>query len=702
MNQPWKASNPPLTAVKPMPQSQAGHSITRVGEMEGTLLVAGGEISHANNNGSPILLYTSQTDTWDVPAGLTKNDTQLIRKSHHAVAVTGKDGALLHGGYENVGPISANPANNTVVSSLITIKPANQFKPLTTAAVSRAQHSPSLARHAMVRTDSGNAIILGGITPTGQPANMTMAYVMNAIDDAPSWRVQPIQGNAPLPRFDFSAVLLNSSTLLVYGGTRDSKSVVDTRTHYLDINSWTWSSPESSGTPPSQGRWGHTATLAFNGVVVIGFGISDGQQPPDEPITLLDTQTNTWITDYTPPTTPISPGGSNGSNDNPGTPTNTPQKKLPFGAVLAIAFLVTIALVGGGFCLLVQRKKRRTRNTLAREVQGDQAPRQALRHQSSFASESSLSRSLRGLFSLGSSATSVGAGRSKRGSGGGSSLALGRSSGRDGIYRMSMQTNPMMVQARLTQRGYSPAKLGYPETVTQQGTGLVQVSAYVYPNQACVETEKDVDDGQETAIVYHSYTQAQKDAIKLAQQQMQKEELAYELPPVVSTTRPSSGLGFYYGSDRRGSGHSLSLSGAGGVGDGGGGAGGKNQGWRKDQQPVLSSPPSSSSLYQSHQQYKPPPPTASVTSHQQQQRYTPPPPSTSNAAATGPVTTPISSPPAIPMATRPTASGRSTAVSGGYQPTLASSPPSHGDQFRGGGVAGQYSHQPLQLNHLEN
>ncbi|KAF9969483.1 hypothetical protein BGZ73_008149 [Actinomortierella ambigua] len=705
--------------------------MTRIGEIEGTLLVTGGESPPTQAPtkdpiGSSILMYTASTGTWQVPPGLTKNDTNLFRKAYHGAVVTGKDGALLHGGYETIMPslVSPNPLNNTVVNSLVSIKPfSNQFKLSTAAAVSRAPGSPILARHTMTLTKDGHAIILGGMNAQGQAANMTSAYVMHAIADAPTWQVQPIHGTAPPPRFDFSVVPLNSTTLLVYGGTRDRSTAVDTATYYLDIPSWTWSCPETKGTPPSQGRWGHSATLIVNGIVVIGFGNAEGG-PPDEPIAILDTQNNAWLTDYTPPAVPISPGsgsgggnsGGSGGGSDSGDPSDPTRKRLPFGAVLAIAFIVTVAVVGGGFYLLVHRKKRRTRNTMAREGQGDQAPRQALRHQGSFASETSLSKSLRGLFSLGAA---KGTGRSKRTGGGGGGAGSGRSTARDSHYRMSMQTNPMMVQARLTQRGYSPAKLGYPDTVVQQGTGLVQVSAYVYPNQACVETEKDVDDGQETAIVYHSLTQAQKDAIKLATQHQQKEELAYELPPVA--TRPGSGLGFYYGSERRGSGYSLTLSGgdgAGGVGDGGL-RGGGNQGWRKDQQPALSSPPSNGSLYQkqSLQQYQPPPPSTptSVSQYQQQQqqqKYMPPPPTTT------PATTSNVPAPAVPLATRPPAPGRSTGAArpsptspggsstsiSGFQPTMASSPPSshRGDQLRGSGGGVKYIHQPLQLQHLDD
>lgn len=196
-------------------------------------------------------------------------------------------------------------------------------------------------------------------------------------------------------------------------------------------------------------------------------------------IALLDTNTNTWTTQFTPlgVTVPEAPDATKG--------------KLGVGAVLGITFVFTVALVGGAFYMMVRRRKRRTRNTLARENQGDQTPRSALRKQ---ASQSGGFLSLLGL---------------------GPKPSRDRSSKR--YSEISSHSDPLKISLRMAQMGYSPLSLGYPDAVVQQGSGIVAVSSHIYPNQACVETEKEPD-GQETMIVYHTLTQAQQEALKLSKQ----------------------------------------------------------------------------------------------------------------------------------------------------------------------------------------
>jgi len=186
--------------------------------------------------------------------------------------------------------------------------------------------------------------------------------------------------------------------------------------------------------------------------------------------------------------------------------------RLSVGAVLGIGFVLTATIVGVTFHLLVRRKKRRTRNTLARENQADQTPRSAIRRQASNSSQ--------GVF--GSMATLLGFGSSSKGGKGerGRRGDKGGDGGSNARYSdMALHSHPMMITSRMAQMGYSPVSLGYPETVVQHGCGQVPVASYIYPNQACVETEKEVQDGSETMVVYHTLTQAQQEALKLDHQQ---------------------------------------------------------------------------------------------------------------------------------------------------------------------------------------
>ncbi|KAG0045259.1 Adagio protein 3 [Gryganskiella cystojenkinii] len=492
LSQPWSIGNPALTKTSKLLYPVSGHSLTRV---QGTnqLLLAGGESSAPATvlPDSPILTLdtTSTTNTWSAPS-ISKNATATFHRLYHASLSTGRDGALLQGGY------SSAPANLTVVSSLVTLKSANTFLPLSTAPVSLATNPPALARHTMTLTTDGQAVILGGVNSQGAVANLSIAYVMDTQANNAEWKPIPLSGTAPDPRASFSTVMVNATTMLVFGGTSDFKKALSS-SFYLDLPSWTWSSPAAQGDAPD--LFGHTAVMSGNSMVV-AFGLSSQGVLPQNNIAVLDTSSNTWTKQFRPvgmvDPTPPSNGG-----------------KLSVGAVLGIALVITVAIVGGAFHLLVRRRKKRTRNTLARENQADQTPQSAIRRQASNSSQ--------GVFSSISSLLGFGDTSSKGGRHGGRRTGDGTNGNSD----MAMHSHPMMITSRMAQLGYSPVSLGYPETVVQHGCGQVPVASYIYPNQACVETEKEIQDGSETLVVYHMLTQAQHEALKLEHQQQQRQSL---------------------------------------------------------------------------------------------------------------------------------------------------------------------------------
>ncbi|KAG0204322.1 hypothetical protein BGX28_003717 [Mortierella sp. GBA30] len=464
-----------------MPAPLSGHSMSGLPRTT-QLLVTGGESSATLT--SPIVLFeTAGGGSWSVPH-LSKNDTAGFHRLYHASITTGKDGALLQGGYQSA------PANQTVVSSLVTLKDTNKFQPMYSSPVSLALSAPALARHTMTLTADGQAVILGGVNSQGVVANLSTAYVVDTQASNCEWKAVPLSGTPPAPRMSFSTVRINATTMVVFGGTADSKTALS-GPFYLDLPTWTWSSPTPEGIAPQ--RWGHTATMAGN-FMIVAFGVSSNGKPESNNIALLDTFTNTWTDQYRP-VGMIVPDSQDSS-----------KSRLSVGAVLGIAFIITVAIVGGAFYLLVRRRKRRTRNTLARENMGDQTPRSAIKRQASKDSMGVLERA----------ATYLGVG------------AKGSNSSKR-YSDMPMHSNPMAISSRMSQLGYSPLNLGYPEAVIQHGSGQVPVASYIYPNQACVETEKELDDGQETIIVYHTLTQAQQEALKLSKQASPSKNKLYQL-----------------------------------------------------------------------------------------------------------------------------------------------------------------------------
>ncbi|KAF9939822.1 hypothetical protein BGZ65_009311 [Modicella reniformis] len=264
LSQPWSIDKPLFKTLPPLRIPLSGHSMNKV---PGTtrLLVAGGE-STSKMTTSPILLYdTIQQNTTSMGwfwAQLPLRATASFRRLYHASIDTGKDGILLQGGYRTT------VKNGTAISSSITLKSSNNFAPQSTAPVAKAPNPPVLARHTMVLTASGHAIVLGGINSQGVLANLSTAHVMDTKSSSPQWQAMPLLGKPPDPRMAFTTVMVNSTTLLLYGGTEDFKSAYWVA-FYLDLPSRTWSSPTAYGTIPR--RWGHTATMTGN-IMIIAFG----------------------------------------------------------------------------------------------------------------------------------------------------------------------------------------------------------------------------------------------------------------------------------------------------------------------------------------------------------------------------------------------------------------------------------------------
>lgn len=244
------------------------------------------------------------------------------------------------------------------------------------------------------------------------------------------------------------------------------------------------------------------------------------------PVVLLDTTTNTWISRYTPSDQMVNPG-----NNNDPTATNGGKKGgLSLIAVLGIGFVFTAGLVVGVFCLLVRQKKRRTRNTLARENMGHHVPRDAIKKQQQDGANPTW-----GI--LGRAATRLGFGSSSGTGGGGGYRPESRR-----LSAISPQEHPMSIAAQMTQSGHPPSSLGYPEMVVEHGTGMVPVSSYIYPNQPLADSEslsrpapaatgrmsgqgrsmfararRDEEDGYSALVVYHELSPAQKGALSLSQ-----------------------------------------------------------------------------------------------------------------------------------------------------------------------------------------
>jgi len=243
-----------------------------------------------------------------------------------------------------------------------------------------------------------------------------------------------------------------------------------------------------------------TSPHLFSSASSLHPGLTSRKVPDVTNVALLDTITNTWLTQYNPQGLFLPDGQA-----------MTPSKgsSLSLGAVLAIAFVVTAALVIGCFWLFVRRRKRLTRNTMAKEnMQSQQTARAVLLSQDEMRPQSFLGRAVV-VFGGGSTRNSF----SDR----------DRQDQQQQQLRSSMgpqkQANgPQSLIARLAELGYNPTRLGYPEDVVQHGTGEVPVSDYIYPNQPHAMSQKS-SNGHEAQVVFHAPTLAQLEAVRLSKLQ---------------------------------------------------------------------------------------------------------------------------------------------------------------------------------------
>mmetsp|Transcript_18800 Transcript_18800/g.21242 ORF Transcript_18800/g.21242 Transcript_18800/m.21242 type:complete len:407 (-) Transcript_18800:331-1551(-) len=107
------------------------------------------------------------------------------------------------------------------------------------------------------------------------------------------WAFPQIDGLAPKARGGHSANLVGSS-IIIFGGHYFSGGkegyVYLNDTHVLDVNNNKWIKPRTQGTPPLA-RYGHTATLAGNRIIIFG---GKGKKKHFRDLHALDPVTMTW------------------------------------------------------------------------------------------------------------------------------------------------------------------------------------------------------------------------------------------------------------------------------------------------------------------------------------------------------------------------------------------------------------------------
>nr|CAG8535059.1 7328_t:CDS:2 [Entrophospora candida] len=213
----------------------------------------------------------------------------------------------------------------------------------------------SLQQHTVSLISGNRMVVLGGMNDLFLLDDFKNIHVYDL--NANNWSTYAATGNIPASRRDHSAVVLNNTKIIIYGGADERNSVIYADVAVLDTDTWIWSTPTTTGTPIQ--RFRHTATLiGINMVVAFGnVGLK-----ADSSMYVLNTANWSWSYDYQYITQP-SDGSSEVSNITNPNPYNGGLKGITINLPLIIGLSVGgVVLLILGFSILIYiivRKHRR-------------------------------------------------------------------------------------------------------------------------------------------------------------------------------------------------------------------------------------------------------------------------------------------------------------------------------------------------------
>lgn len=219
-----------------------------------------------------------------------------------------------------------------------------------------------------------NFLLIGGHTSA---AFLNMSQIALFSLPEQGWTFIPVQqpdgSSAVEPRSGHTAVLsADGQSIIVVGGwVGDINTPADPQLVVLSLadgyggyGDWQWTVPSTSGSglPTGSGLYGHGAAMLPGGVLMVtgGYTIpSSGAQRRRDSSSInaktffLNTTSNTWIADYTPPAkTPASSSEDNGF-------LSTTGQKAGLGVGIAIGLVAICGVVALYMCYRRQSKNRR-------------------------------------------------------------------------------------------------------------------------------------------------------------------------------------------------------------------------------------------------------------------------------------------------------------------------------------------------------
>jgi len=294
LNAPWTNYTVKVNADQTtIPPLNSFHTATAVGNK---MYVYGGVVPMASNgqipltDTAPILwMYDSDTDTWSSPA-LSVVSTQPFRWRELGSVATSSGNVVLFGG--KFDPFTGSKNGTFFSHGLYGVDTKSlKFTDMTT----ESQGPSSRSTHTVTMLSDGRMVVIGG--RTNDQKLVTMSDIWTYDTNTGTWLELTAGGQVPVPRCAHSAVVTKDDRIIIYGGASDfniTQAIGDVAV--LTTRNWTWTKPSVTNAP--QNRFGHSATMVGNQMVV-AFG-NNPDTGADNSIHVLDTTTWTFTTTFDP------------------------------------------------------------------------------------------------------------------------------------------------------------------------------------------------------------------------------------------------------------------------------------------------------------------------------------------------------------------------------------------------------------------
>ncbi|KAJ2519212.1 hypothetical protein H4217_002840 [Coemansia sp. RSA 1939] len=149
---------------------------------------------------------------------------------------------------------------------------------------------PGRVGHTASIVNGTTMVVLGGSSGTSL-VSMKMVYIYNPMDQ--TWVRRSATGAVPASRRNHVATVVNSTLIVVHGGTDNNFTTAMSDVAVLNTTTWKWSAPQVKNAPSA--RYAHSAAQAGPYMILtFGYTLPHSESIPDDDYGLYILDTNVW------------------------------------------------------------------------------------------------------------------------------------------------------------------------------------------------------------------------------------------------------------------------------------------------------------------------------------------------------------------------------------------------------------------------